>query len=211
MRVRGLESPTELDFVARASATARGINERLCTAVTRADTMTRRSSRWAALMCLLGRAGACPTSNAPQASQRNVLGADTSAATRRVRRWRQNEEDTRLKQHSSLASQASSFGTEGVLLERFFPRGWPWARAEAARQFGKPSRRRQRSSLLCFIASVCRFRAAFFSDPGSISDSLRHSMCKAHITSKHSLASKTAAQRIKADICGSALPPSRNE
>ena len=27
------------------------------------------------------------------------------------------------KHHSSLASQASSFGTEGVLLERFFPRG----------------------------------------------------------------------------------------
>ena len=51
----------------------------------------------------------------------------------------------------------------------------------------------------------------FLSGPGSVSDSLRHSVCKAHITSKHSLASKTAAQRIKADICGSALPPSRNE
>ena len=85
------------------------------------------------------------------------------------------------------------------------------AQTQAARQFGKPSRRRQRSSLLCFIASVGRFRAAFLSGPGSVSDSLRHSVCKAHITSKHSLASKTAAQRIKADICGSALPPSRNE
>ena len=75
-------------------------------------------------------------------------------------------------------------------------------------QFGK---RGQRSSLLCFIASVGRFRAAFLSGPGSVSVSLRHSAYKAHITSKHSLASKTAAQRIKADICGSALPPSRNE
>ena len=37
------------------------------------------------------------------------------------------------KHHSSLASQASSFGTEGVLLERFFPRGWPWARADTGR------------------------------------------------------------------------------
>ena len=84
------------------------------------------------------------------------------------------------------------------------------ARADTgrSRQFGK---RRQRSSLLCFIASLCRFRAAFFSGPGSISVSLRHSAYKAHITSKHSLASKTAAQRIKVDICGSALPPSRNE
>ena len=80
----------------------------------------------------------------------------------------------------------------------FFRAGWPWARADRPLvQFGK---RGQRCSLLCFIASVGRFRAVFLSGPGSVSDSLRHSACKAHTTSKHSLASKTAAQRIKADL-----------
>ena len=56
--------------------------------------------------------------NAPTASQRNVEGADTSAATRGSRRWRQDEEDTRAKHRSPLASQASPFGAGGVLLER---------------------------------------------------------------------------------------------
>ena len=116
------------------------------------------------------------------------------------------------KHHSSLASQASLSGREGSSSSVFFRAGGRGhAQTQAARQFGKPSRRRQRSSLLCFIASVGRFRAAFLSGPGSVSDSLRHSVCKAHITSKHSLASKTAAQRIKADICGSAPPIPRNE
>ena len=114
------------------------------------------------------------------------------------------------KHHSSLATQASAFGTEGVL-ERSCSRA-----VDVGTRKDRPlalaiGKRRQRSSLLCFIASVCRFRAAFFRGPGSISVSLRHSAYKAHITSKHSRASKTAAQRIKADICGSALPPSRNE
>lgn len=114
------------------------------------------------------------------------------------------------KHHSSLASQASLSGREGSSSSVFFRAGGRGhAQTQAARLAF--SKRRQRSSLLCFIASVGRFRAAFLSGPGSVSDSLRHSVCKAHITSKHSLASKTAAQRIKADICGSALPPSRNE
>ena len=163
-------------------------------------------------MCLLGRAcGACRLkSNAPTASQRNVEGADASPATRGVRDWRQDGGETTSKHHSSLATQASSFGTEGVL-ERSCSR----AVAVGTRRH-RPlalaiGKRRQHSSLLCFIASVCRFRAAFFGGPGSISVSLRHSAYRAHITSKHSRASKTAAQRIKADICGSALPPSRNE
>ena len=48
-----------------------------------------------------------PESMQPQASQRSVLGADTSAATRGLPDWRQDEEETRAKHHSSLASQAS--------------------------------------------------------------------------------------------------------
>ena len=58
-----------------------------------------------------------------------------------MRRWRQDGGEATSKTPRSLASQASSFGTEGVLLERFFPRGWPWARADTGRspwQFGKP-------------------------------------------------------------------------
>ena len=70
------------------------------------------------------------------------------------------------KHHSSLASQASSFGTEGVLLERFFPRGWPWARADTGRSAIWQAKPGQRCSLLCFIASVGRFRAAFFKRSG---------------------------------------------
>ena len=103
------------------------------------------------------------------------------------------------KHHSSLASQASLSGREGSSSSVFFRAGGRGhAQTQAARLAF--SKRRQRSSLLWFIASVCRFRAAFFCGPGSVSDSLRHSACKAHTTSKHSLASKTAAQRIKADL-----------
>ena len=165
-------------------------------------------------MCLLGRArAACrPKSNAPTASQRNVEGADTSAATRGSGDWRQDEEETRAKHHSSLASQASLSGrkesSSSVPVAR---RGWPWARADTGRS---PWQNWQAAAAFfpaLFYRSRVPFRAAFFSGPGSISVSLRHSAYKAHITSKHSRASKTAAQRIKADICGSALPPSRNE
>ena len=59
-----------------------------------------------------------PKSNAPTASQRNVEGADASAATRGLRHWRQDEEEKRAKHHSSLASQASCFGAGGVSRER---------------------------------------------------------------------------------------------
>ena len=121
---------------------------------------------------------------------RRRQGQSTTAPSRRKRRFR----DGRSPPRAFLLAARVAVGTR---------RHRPLALA-----IGK---RRQRSSLLCFIASVCRFRAAFFSGPGSISVSLRHSAYKAHITSKHSLASKTAAQRIKADICGSALPPSRKE
>ena len=178
-----------------------------------------RGATTAALMCLLG----INSSTRPRIRTRLKRPKGTFGTwTRRPRRVaraiggrmgeRDNQQKDPAKHHSSLASHASLSGRKRALLERScWPRGWPWARADTGRspwQFGK---RRQRSSLLCFIASVCRFRAAFLSGPGSVSVSLRHSACKAHITSKHSLASKTAAQRIKADICGSALPITRKE
>ena len=86
---------------------------------------------------------------------------DASAATRGSRDWRQDGGRQPAKHHSSLATQASAFGTEGVL-ERSCSR----AVAVGTRRH-RPlalaiGKRRQRSSLLCFIASVCRFRAAFF-------------------------------------------------
>ena len=154
-----------------------------------------------------------PESMQPQASQRSVLGADTSAATRGLPDWRQDEEETRAKHHSSLASQASAFRggrspPRAFLLHGAGGRGHAQTQAARLGNFGKAA---AAFFPALFYRSRVPFRAAFFSGPGSISVSLRHSAYKAHITSKHSRASKTAAQRIKADICGSALPPSRNE
>ena len=204
-----------MSWISRRTRLQREAGYKCATRTTwRADTMTARQLQpLSSMTLLLGRYWSVrPKSNAPQPSQRDVWNIDASAATRGVRDWSRMGERQPAKHHSSLASHASLSGRKRALLERScWPRGWPWARADTGRspwQFGK---RRQRSSLLCFIASVCRFRAAFFSGPGSISVSLRHSACKAHITSKHSLASKTAAQRIKADICGSALPITRKE
>ena len=128
-----LESPAELDFAThgvcsckrytRASAhnVARGYDDRAATT--------------AALMCLLPE----PSTRAPKnRGRRKSLVGTLRAQTRRPRRvacavgGRMGERQP-AKHHSSLASQASSFGTEGVLLERFFPRGWPWARADTGR------------------------------------------------------------------------------
>ena len=146
--------------------------------------------------------------------RRKSLVGTLRAQTRRPRRvacavgGRMGERQP-AKHHAPSRRKRRLSGRKESSSSVFFRAGWPWARADRPLvQFGK---RGQRCSLLCFIASVGRFRAVFLSGPGSVSDSLRHSVCKAHITSKHSLASKTAAQRIKADICGSALPPSRNE
>ena len=95
------------------------------------------------------------------------------------------------KHHSSLASQASLSGREEssstVPVARRGGRGHaqttgrsPLANCQAAAAFFPA----------LFYRSRVPFRAAFFSGPGSISVSLRHSACKAHITSKHSPASK---------------------
>ena len=76
-----------------------------------------RAATTAALMRLLGRALEHTRSQKSTRRKRPIGkpgGADTSAATRGVRDWRQDDEKTRAKHHSSLASQASAFGTGGV-------------------------------------------------------------------------------------------------
>ena len=65
--------------------------------------------------------------NAPQTPRRNARGADTSAATRGVRDWRQDEEETRQnttapsrrKRRFRVRKESSS----SVPVAR---RGWPW-------------------------------------------------------------------------------------
>ena len=137
-------------------------------------------------------AHALPKSNAPTASQRNVEGADASPATRGVRDWGQDEEETRAKHHSPLRSQASCFGVEGVLLERSCctARVAVGTRRHRPLALAKISKAAAAFFPALFYRSRVPFRAAFFSGPGSTSVSLRHSACKAHITSKHSPASK---------------------
>ena len=162
-------------------------------------------------MCLLGRArAACrPKSNAPTASQRNVEGADTSAAMRGSRNWRQDRR-TRAKHHSSLAAQASLFGAEGVSRERSWAGNPAIARALATAVASSFAKSGGASSAALFIAAVAPFRTVllwFVQRSGEQGDTVRTST---H-TSKHSPASKTAARRIKADIRGSALPIARNE
>ena len=64
------------------------------------------------------------------------------------------------KHHSSLATQASAFGTEGVL-ERSCSRAVAVGTRRHRPLALANSKRRQRSSLLCFIAPVCRFEPPF--------------------------------------------------
>ena len=99
-----------------------------------------------------------PESMQPQASQRSVLGADTSAATRGARDWRQDEEETRAKHHSSLASQASPFGGGRSLPRAFL--GWESRDCTRARDGGRFDILAKAVLLpqLCFIAAVARFR-----------------------------------------------------
>ena len=151
-----------------------------------------RAATTRALMCLP--AGMMelvrPESMQPQASQRSVLGADTSAATRGLPDWRQDEEETRAKHHSSLASQASAFRGGRSPPRAFLSYGVVGTRRHrpiVLAQFGKAA---AAFFPALFYRSRVPFRAAFFSGPGSTSVSLRHSACKARITSKHSPASK---------------------
>ena len=171
-----------------------------------------RAATTRALMCLP--AGMMelvrPESMQPQASQRSVLGADTSAATRGLPDWRQDEEETRAKHHSSLASQASCFGAGGVSRER----SWAGNPALHARSRRRPLRHFAKAAVLlpqlCFIAAVARFRTVllwFVQRSATQGDTVRTQ----HKKQTAALGFEAAAQRIKADICGSALPITRNE
>ena len=151
-----------------------------------------------------------PKSNAPTASQRNVEGADASAATRGVRDWRQDEEDkgqntiapSRRKRRSS-GRKESPASVPGLGIPRLHAR----MAAVASTFFAKAA---VLLPQLCFIAAVARFRTVllwFVQRSGTQGDTVRTQ----HVETTARLASKTAARRIKADIRGSALPITRNE
>ena len=163
-------------------------------------------------MCLLGRArAACrPKSNAPTASQRNVEGADTSAATRGSRNWRQDGGET-----TSKTPQLPRVVSVALWGGRSPPRaflGWESRDCTRARDGGRFAFWQAAVLLpqLCFIAAVARFRTVllwFVQRSATQGDTVRTQ----HVETTARLASKTAARRIKADICGSALPIARNE
>ena len=103
-----------------------------------------------------------PKSNAPTASQRNVEGADASAATRGLRHWRQDEEEKRAKHHSSLASQASCFGAGGVSRERSWA-GNPALHARSRRRSLRILASGGAPSAALFYRRPYRFSRRFFS------------------------------------------------
>ena len=141
-----------------------------------------RAATTRALMCLP--AGMMelvrPESMQPQASQRSVLGADTSAATRGLPDWRQDEEETRAKHYSSLASQASLFGAEGVSRERSWAGNPAIARALATAAASTFWQRRCsfRSSVL---SPLYCFLRRFFSSSCSAAEHKASQCVQAHI------------------------------
>ena len=171
-----------------------------------------RAATTAALMCLLGRAHSSTLQNRTHRQRpRGTLGAQI-CRPRRVacaigaRMGRDNSKKPQLPRVARVVLRDGRSHPRAFLLAKGVAVG---TRRHAARLGIWQAAAAFFPAL--FYRSRVPFRAAFFSGPGSISVSLRHSACKAHITSKHSLASKAAAQRIKADICGSAPPIPRNE
>ena len=93
-----------------------------------------RAATPSALMCLpAGMMGSVPPKM--ERADSVPMGADTSAATRGSGDWRQDEEETRAKHYSSLASQASLFGAEGVSRERSWAGNPAIARAHGGGRF----------------------------------------------------------------------------
>ena len=157
-----LESPTEPDFAAHKSAAARALLMRTTYSVAPADTTTARSSGRRQPSHQSYRQHTPKNRKRPRTSQRNVKGADASAATRGVRDWRQDGGET-----TSKTPQLPRVASVGFRDGRSPPRAFLLAARVAvgtrdhrplALVFGK---RRQRSSLLCFIAPVCRFEPLF--------------------------------------------------
>ena len=171
-----------------------------------------RAATTRALMCLP--AGMMelvrPESMRPQTSQRSVLGADTSAATRGVRERRQDGGETTSKT-PQLPRVASVALRGGRSLPRAFL-GWESRDCTRARDGGRFAFWQAAVLLpqLCFIAAVARFRTVllwFVQRSATQGDTVRTQ----HKKQTAALGFEAAAQRIKADICGSALPITRKE
>ena len=170
-----------------------------------------RAATTRALMCLP--AGMMelvrPESMRPQTSQRSVLGADTSAATRGVGNWIQDGGETTSKTPQPLRGRSVAVGTEGVLLERSWAGNPAIARARDGGRFDILPKRRCsfRSSVYRRCSAFSNRSLWFVQRSGTQGDTVRTQ----HVETTARLASKTAARRIKADIRGSALPITRNE
>ena len=115
------------------------------------------------------------------------------------------------KHHSSLASQASLSGREES--SSSVPVGRAGSRLHA-RMAAVASTILPKAAVLlpqlCFIAAVARFRTVllwFVQRSATQGDTVRTQ----HKKQTAALGFEAAAQRIKADICGSALPITRNE
>ena len=191
MRVRGLESPTELDFVAEACVVAREFV--LCPAysVAPADTTTARSSGRRQTKSSERTAAHAPKNRTRHRSPVGALGAQTRRPRRVACAIGEGRGGDKAKTPQLPRVKRRFRGgrspPRAFLLHGAGGRGH--AQTQAAR-LGKISKAAAAFFPALFYRSRVPFRAAFFSGPGSTSVSLRHSACKAHITSKHSPASK---------------------
>ena len=146
-----------------------------------ADTTTARSSGRSDVFAGQGMRSMRLKSMRPQTPHRNAGGADTSAATRGVRYWRQDGERQPAKHHSSLASQASLSGrkesSSSVPGRRAVAR--LHARmAVALRPFCQKRRCSFRSSVL---SPLYRFLGRFFSSSCSAAEHKASLCVQAHI------------------------------
>ena len=146
-----------------------------------------------------------------QTWQRNEWNIDASPATRGVRDWRQDGGETTSKTPQLPRVTSVAFGTEGVLLERScWPRGCAIARACGGGRFELLPKAAVLLPQLYFIAAVARFRTVllwFVQRSGTRGDTVRTQ----HKTQTAAPGFEAAAQRINADIRGSALPIARKK
>ena len=192
MRVRGLESPTELDFVVETFVVTRALRPCPAYSVAPADTTTARSSGRRQTKSSEHTSSTRPNvecaANVPKErwGRRNV-GRDAWRARLEAGRGGDKGKTPQPPPVAGVVFRGGRSPPRAFLLHGAGGRGH--AQTQAAR-LGKISKAAAAFFPALFYRSRVPFRAAFFSGPGSISVSLRHSACKAHITSKHSPASK---------------------
>ena len=135
-----------------------------------------RAATTRALMCLP--AGMMelvrPESMRPQTSQRSVLGADTSAATRGVRERRQDGGETTSKTPQLPRGASVAFGTEGVLLERSCRAFLAIARALATAVASSFAKSGGASSAAPFYRCPYRFSSRFLAVRAAQRNTRRH-------------------------------------